>query len=149
MTQPSISERRRRARHGAALVEFVFVMSLILMLLFGIVEVGLLMRDQAIVAQAAREAARSAAVGSQPSVVTSRAINTATGLTLQSGNVTLEKSTNNGQAWTTLQTSGTSNDAVTGNLVRATVTYNHPLVTGLIYSGGTKQVRSQVIMRRE
>src|SRR5262245_61667217 len=140
-----------RSRRGAVLVEFVFVISLLIILIFGIIEVSLVMKDQAIVAQAAREAARSASVGSQPSVATQRAIQTATGITLQTTNIVLERSNNNGASWTTLTATGSPavNNAVVGDLVRATVTYSHRLVTSFIYSGGTRQLRSTVVMRRE
>lgn len=143
--------RRGKARRGAVLVEFVFVVFLLMVLIFGIIEVSLIMKDQAIVAQAAREAARSASVGSQPSVATQRALTSATGLTLNSANVLLEKSADNGQSWTTLQTTGSpvTNNAVVGDLVRAKVTYSHALITGFIYSGKNRQLTSTVIMRRE
>jgi Flp pilus assembly protein TadG len=148
----TIRNRQRVARRGAVLVEFVFVIFLLIILLFGIIEVGMLMKDRAIVAQAAREAARSASVGSQPSVANQRARNTATGITIPTNNITLERSSNNGESWTTLQTTGTTqvtNDAVVGELVRATVTYTHPLITSFIYSGGSKVLTSTVTMRRE
>jgi Flp pilus assembly protein TadG len=147
--QFTIRERRGKSRRGAVLVEFVFVLFLLLILLFGIIEIGLIMKNQATVALAAREAARSASVGSQPSVVVNRARNTATGITLNPNGITLEKSTNNGSSWTILTTSGSNNDAVTGDLVRATVSYTHTLITGFIYSGGSKTIRSTVVMRRE
>jgi Flp pilus assembly protein TadG len=151
MRQTKTWLRRGKARRGAVLVEFVFVMFLLIILIFGIIEVSLVMKNQATVAQAAREAARSASVGSQPNVANQRAITTATGITLHNNNVVLEKSTNNGQSWTTLQTTGSpvTNDAAVGDLVRATVTYTHSLVTGFIYSGGSKQLTSTVVMRRE
>jgi Flp pilus assembly protein TadG len=144
-------KRHGKARRGAVLVEFVFVVFLLIVLIFGIIEVSLIMKDQAIVAQAAREAARSASVGSQPSVATQRAITSATGLSLNNANVLLEKSADNGQSWTTLQTTGSpvTNNAVVGDLVRAKVTYSHALVTGFIYSGKNRQLTSTVIMRRE
>jgi Flp pilus assembly protein TadG len=143
--QPSL----RRCRRGAALIEFVIVVSLLILMLFGIIEVGLLFKDQATISQAAREAARSAAVGSSTTTAKNRAVNTAAGITLATSNVTLEKSTDNGSTWTTLGDSGSNNDAVAGNLIRATVTYNHSLVTSLIYTGGTKTLTAKMIMRRE
>ena len=54
--------KRRTAKRGAALVEFALVSTLLFLLLFGIIEVGLLLGDQAQVGAAAREAARAAAL---------------------------------------------------------------------------------------
>lgn len=145
----TIRERRGKSRRGAVLVEFVIVMFLLIVLLFGIIEIGLIMKNQATVALAAREAARSASVGSSPSVATSRARNTATGITLNTNNIVLERSSNNGESWSSLTSSGSSNNAVAGELVRATINYNHHLITGFIYAGGSRQISSSVVMRRE
>ena len=141
--------RRSRCRRGAALVEFALVSGLLLLLLFGIIEMGLIFSDQVTLAQAAREAARSASLGSATSTVITRTENTASGLSLSSGNITLEKSADNGTTWTTLGNIGTVNDAVTGNMVRATITYSHPLVTSLVFSGGAKTLKTQMVMQRE
>lgn len=144
-TQPSL----RRYRRGAALIEFVIVVSLLILLLFGIIEVGLLFKDQATISQAAREAARSASVGSATATAKSRAVNTAAGITLSTSNVTLEKSADNGSTWSALGDSGSYNNAASGNLIRATVTYSHSLVTSFIYTGGTKTLTAKMVMRRE
>lgn len=151
MRQTKTWARQGKARRGAVLVEFMFVVMLLFILLFGIIEVGLLMKNQAVVAQAAREASRSVAVGSQPSVALQRAVQSATGITLQTAAVTLEKSADHGLSWTALQTTGSpaTNNAAVGDLVRAKVTYTHPLVTSFLYSGGSRQLVSTVVMRRE
>lgn len=142
-------KRRRCRQRGAALVEFALVSALLLLLLFGIIEMGLLFQDQAELAQAAREAARSAAVGDPTTTVKGRAASAGVGLTLPAGNVVLEKSTDNGATWAALGDSGTANNAATGNLVRVTVTYSHPLVTSYVFSGGSKTLMSKMVMRRE
>ncbi len=141
--------REIRCQRGAALVEFALVSGLLMLLLFGIIEMGLIFSDQATLAQAAREAARSASLGSAISTVITRAENTATGLSLSSNNITLEKSADNGTTWTALGNTGTVNDAVTGNLIRVTVTYSHPLVTSLVFSGSTKTLTARLVMQRE
>ena len=141
--------RKIRCQRGAALVEFALVSGLLMLLLFGIIEMGLIFSDQATLAQAAREAARSASLGSAISTVITRAENTATGLSLSSNNITLEKSADNGTTWTALGNTGTVNDAVTGNLIRVTVTYSHPLVTSLVFSGSTKTLTARLVMQRE
>ncbi len=140
---------KSRRQRGAALVEFALVSGLLLLLLFGIIEMGLLFQDQAEVSQAAREAARSASVGDPTATVTGRAISTGIGLSLAAANVTLEQSANGGTTWTTLGNSGSSNNAVSGSLVRVTVTYSHPLVTSYVFSGGSKTLSAKMVMRRE
>ena len=138
----------KRSQRGASLIEFVLVANLLFLILFGIVEMGLLFKDNTTIAQAAREAARAASLGSQTSVVQSRAISTATTITLTASNITLEKSAD-GVTWTALGNSGVVNDAVTGYMVRATILYNHPLITSLVFKSGTKQLKAVVVMRRE
>jgi Flp pilus assembly protein TadG len=50
--------RKERSERGAAAVEFALVMPLLLLLVFGIVEFGLIMNRQITVTHAAREGAR-------------------------------------------------------------------------------------------
>jgi Flp pilus assembly protein TadG len=51
-----------RGEQGAAAVEFAIVLPLLLVILFGIVEFGLLLYDQAMITNASREGARSGVV---------------------------------------------------------------------------------------
>jgi Flp pilus assembly protein TadG len=142
--------RIRKLQRGAALVEFALISSLLFLLLFGIIEVGLILGDQSEVGQAAREAARSAAVGSTVETAETSAVTAGAGLHLTAANVYLETSADGGTTWAALGDTATgTNNAVTGNLVRATVTYNHPLVTTLIFSGSTKLLTSKMVMQRE
>ena len=144
---------RNRTQRGAVLVEFAFCAGLLVLILFGLLEMGLLLGDQATVDQAAREAVRSLAVGSAPSVAANRAITAATGLTLTGANVQLQRShpdaNGNPTSWVTVGVSGTGNDATTGDFVRATITYNHPLLTSLVFTGGTRTLTAALVMRRE
>ena len=144
------TSQRRTTQRGAALVEFALVSTLLFLLLFGIIEVGLLLGDQAQVGAAAREAARSASVGSPIGVAETGGVNAGTGLHLTPANVFLEKSLDNGTTWLPLgDTVFSTNDAIAPNLVRATVTYNHPLVTTFIFSGSTKLLTAKLVMQRE
>jgi Flp pilus assembly protein TadG len=52
----------RRHQSGAALVEFAIVLPLLLLLVFGIVEFGLILYDKAVITNASREAARAGIV---------------------------------------------------------------------------------------
>ena len=139
----------RGRRRGAALVEFALVSGLLCLLLFGIIEVGLLFGDQALVGAAAREAARSAAVGDQVAMAQAHGVSGGAGLSLSAANIVLEKSTD-GVVWIALGNAGAKNDAVSNvSLVRATVTYAHPLVTTYLFTGSTKTLTAKLVMRRE
>lgn len=148
-------QNRRKVQRGAALVEFALVAGLLCLLLFGIIEMGLIFQDQALLGGSAREAARSAAVGHTIADAQSAAVSAGVGLAITPGNVVLEKSID-GQVWVALgdmplnyNTAIGSNNAVAGNLVRATVTYAHPLVTGFVFSGTSKTLTGKMVMRRE
>lgn len=139
----------RRQQYGAALVEFALVSVLLFLILFGIIEVGLLLGSQAQVGAAAREAVRAAALGSTVGEAQTRGANAGTGLHLTAASVFLEKSAD-GTIWVPLGDNGSVNDATAGSsLVRATVTYNHPLVTTFIFSGSTKLLTAKLVMQRE
>jgi Flp pilus assembly protein TadG len=139
----------RCRRRGAALVEFALVSGLLCLLLFGIIEVGLLFGDQALVGAAAREAVRSAAVGDPTATAKSRGVSGGVGLSLSAANIVLEKSAD-GVVWIALGDAGAKNDALSNiNLVRATVTYSHPLVTSYLFTGGTRTLTAKLVMRRE
>jgi len=145
-----------RNQRGAALVEFTIVALLLFTLLFGIIEFGLLIKDYLTLSHAAREGARSAALGSTTTVINDR-IDDMT-IALSGGDVTptLEKSTDDGGSWVSLGNAGTDpdkNNAATGNLVRVTISYPHQLVAGgilpFIGSGGSMTISGNMIMRRE
>jgi hypothetical protein len=56
------SDRRRRGDQGASLVEFALVVPLVCVLLFGVIEFGVIWSNQIAVRQGVREAARTAIV---------------------------------------------------------------------------------------
>ncbi len=139
---------KSRSRRGAALVEFALVGALLCLLLFGIVEVGLIFGDQTQVGAAAREAARSLSVGEKTAAARNRAAAAGVGLSPSATAVTLESSPD-GTVWTALGDTGTANTAPAGSLVRATVTYQHPLVTSFVFAGTTHTLTARLVMRRE
>ena len=57
---------RRDRERGQAAVEVALVLPLVAVLLLGVIQVGLVVRDQLLVTHAAREAAREAAVDPSP-----------------------------------------------------------------------------------
>ena len=143
-------KRVPKLQQGAALVEFALISSLLFLLLFGMIEVGLILGAQAQVGQAAREAVRSASVGNTIETAEAKGVSAGTGLNLTTASVYLEQSLNSGVTWTALgDTASGTNNAVTGSLVRATVSYNYPLVTTLIFSGTTKLLTPKMVMQRE
>jgi Flp pilus assembly protein TadG len=70
----------RDGRRGSAAVEFALVLPLVLIVVLGLVQVGLLIRDQLLVGAAARAGARAAALQADPSAVNAAAIAAAPGL---------------------------------------------------------------------
>ena len=142
-------KKRRQLQRGAALVEFALVSTLLFLLLFGIIEIGLILGDRTQVGQAAREAARSAAVGSTIETAQASAVSAGTGLSLTPASIYLEKSADGGTTWSALGDVAGANNAASGSLVRATVSYNHPLLTTLIFSGSTRLLTSKMVMQRE
>lgn len=143
---------------GAALVEFAVVVLLLLTLVFGIIEFGLLMKDYLLLNHAAREGARFAALGSPTSGVITRIQSSAPTLNQSSLTTTLQKRAMGATpgAWVALgnTTDGLHNDAGQGDEVRAYLTYSHQLATGgffswLFGSGTSVDIHGDMIMRRE
>lgn len=72
-------ERHQRDR-GQAAVEFAIALPVVVVLVLGIVQLVVVVRDQLAVELAAREAARAASVSASPEAAASRAANEATTL---------------------------------------------------------------------
>jgi Flp pilus assembly protein TadG len=58
--------KMRRDEHGGSLVEFAIVMPLLFILLFGIIDFGILLYNQAVITNASREGARYGIVARSP-----------------------------------------------------------------------------------
>jgi Flp pilus assembly protein TadG len=67
--------RVRARERGAAAVEFALVLPILVVILLGIVDFGLEMNSQAIIANAAREGARTASLGGTAAEATTAATN--------------------------------------------------------------------------
>jgi Flp pilus assembly protein TadG len=65
--------RRRRDEQGAEMVEFAFVVVLLIALLYGIISYGLILAAQATITQAAADAARAGIVASSTAISTAEA----------------------------------------------------------------------------
>jgi len=164
---PIIHSSTARGRRGAALVELAIVLVLLLMLVMGIMEFGVMFRNYTDLGQVARAGCRSAALGSSTTVVTGRVTDTATALGLDTQRLTpisLQYRTydKNTGAWTGWQTLGNApsgyNDApCTTNLdsqVKVSLIYTYPLATGaflspLVGQDGNVTLPGTCAMRRE
>ena len=133
---------------GSALVEFAIVATLLLTLVFGIIECGLVMKDYLTIQQAAREGARSAATGDTTSTVIQKVIASSPATTLHSSDITLEKSASSSGGWVALSDSGGQNDAVSGGYVRVTVLLQHAWISTFFAASATT-IRSVMVARRE
>src|SRR5690606_10108777 len=77
---------------GAQAVEFALVLPVLIMLLVGIMEFGLLFNKQVMFTQAARAAARSMAVHNDPALARTAARNAATGMSLTNAEISISPS---------------------------------------------------------
>lgn len=123
----------RKSQRGAAALEFALVVPVLILLVFGIVDFGNVMNAQSVVANAAREGARSAALGAsstQAKSVASGAIATLPGASNVGTNVAVV-------CKTALGATCSLDDATadSGGTVTVTITYVHswlsPAILGL------------------
>jgi len=152
---------RTMKRRGATTVELAMVGPLLIFLLFGIIEFGLMVKDLVGVNQAAREGARSAAVGATPTTLDARIAGAAptidtTALNIQYDYRSFDESSNAWSAWQTLGVDGAENNAEAGDQIRISVQYPHQLVTGGLFAGladdpesGTITLSTAIVMQRE
>ncbi len=118
-------------------MEFAIVSILLITLVFGIIEFGLLMKDYLTVNQAARDGARAAALGYTTTVIKQRVVAAAPSITINSANIVLKTGApnTNPSGWAALGDGADGhNNAVSGNLILVDVPYNHQLVTGSLFS---------------
>jgi Flp pilus assembly protein TadG len=119
---------------GQSLVEFALVVPLLLLLVIGIFEFGRAWMTKNILTGAAREAVRLLAVPDPPGGPTAAGIR-ATALLASAGITTATISVND--------------TLVAFDNVSVTVTYNFPVLTGLIPGLGNIPLASTTTMRRE
>jgi len=135
------------------------------MLLFGIIEFGLTFKDVAIIKQATREGARTAAVGTTTSQIISQV--KASVATISPDDLTIElkyRAYSGGwPSWDSAPALGdigsgetAQNSAVQVNQIRAKVSYPHQLISGRLFSGladnpdsRTMTLTTSSVMRRE
>jgi Flp pilus assembly protein TadG len=124
--------RRWRDDRGAAAVEFAIIAPVLILLLFGIVEYGLVFNAQLQLTGAAREAAREMAVTADPDQARAAALGSVAALS---------------PALTGADVTFSSPACPAGTDVTATIGYDKPFVTGLfgltIHLTGTGTYRCQ------
>jgi Flp pilus assembly protein TadG len=137
-------------RRGAAMVEFAIVAMLFFLLVFGIMEFSLLMKDYLTLNQAVREGARAAAVGitnvsgtilaSAPTLDTTKLTNIQTSYRVF-----------NGTSWPTTWISGLPGTVgATDNIqIKVRAQYAHTMVTGTLFGSGPLVVHAEMVMRME
>lgn len=151
-------------RKGATMVEMAIVVPFLVLLVFGILEVGLLMKDYLGLNQAAREGARIASIGSPVSTIDARIIASAPSIDVSrltwSGEWRAYDSSGTWGTWTVLADEGYGSDlrnnAKPGSQVKISVELEHQLVTGQVMDflsdadkPGTVTLGSSMILRRE
>jgi len=127
---------RTHQRGGTASVELAVVLPVLIVLLFGSIEVGMLVRASMAVNRVANEAARMAGIGGAPARIESHIASCATGLDMDLVSITYERRTPDAiaQSWGEWVTLGTDplnpadNDASVGDDVRAVLDYPYPLL---------------------
>ncbi len=156
---------QQRTDSGSVTVEMVLVTPILLVLLFGIIEFGLIFKDVAILKQATREGARTAAVGTTTTQIISQVRSSAATISPDDLTIELKYRVYSGgwPSWDTAPTLGNigsgdtaQNDALQGAQIRAQVSYPHQLISGRLFSGLADNPDSQImtlttssIMRRE
>lgn len=136
---------------GSGLVEFGIVFMLLVTMMLGIVEFGLIMKDYQVLDHAAREGARSASIGSPVAKIRQDVRTAAGSLQLEDSYIQLFYAVpDEPDTWYPLVDSGDSNCAASGDYVRVFITYPHALVTGFFFAGSPSfDMKAEMIMRRE
>ncbi len=144
-----------------ATVELAMVLPIVLLLLFGIIEFGLLFKDGLILREAAAVGARAAAVGATPASIEEIIHSNLPTIDSSAVSITLRYRVWTGDgwgAWTALGTNeeGTENDAPKGAQIRVRLSYQHPLIAGSLFSwlatdqdNNTVQLKATAVARRE
>ncbi len=143
---------RMGRRTGVATVELAIVLPVLTMLLFGVIEVGALVRDVS--------ALNEVALGAEPGTAEARMAAVSGHLDTEQMTVLCEYRTFNEETetfgpWTALGINGDQNNAGGGDHIRVTLRYPHTAITGLFpgMTDGddtrTMELDASATMRRE
>jgi Flp pilus assembly protein TadG len=146
-----------RKRRGAAMVEFVIVVPMLLLLVLGIMEFGMVMHDYIMLVQGTREGARTAAIGDPVQKIQKRVIE-ASLPSVRDDMVQVSYYDANSGSWVAAgdTPSGLKNNVPRDGIVRVTIKdYPHRMVTGSFFawlpnvSAGAMKLNASLTMRRE
>ena len=158
MTKFQRTNQLRSRRRGATIIEFALITPVILGMLLGIMEFGWLVKNHLTLANATREGARAAGVGSTSTDTRNRVINGGAPLSFVSpnGSIVLQYSLNNDttyQGWPAdLAASSTMparNGVPPGKMIKITSTSKHKSLTGFFPFLQNRNLQVSVVMRRE
>jgi Flp pilus assembly protein TadG len=146
-----------RKRRGAAMVEFVIVVPMLLLLVLGIMEFGMVMHDYIMLSQGAREGARTAAIGRPVPEIQKRVMEASLpGVKEEQVQVTHYDPNAGGWVAVADKQSGLENSVPSDGVVRVTIKeYPHRMITGGFfswlpgYSNGYFKLNASLTMRRE
>jgi len=150
-----------RKRKGQALVEFALVLPFLIILVLGIMEFGWLTKNQLTVDNAAREGARSAALGKSISEITSVIQNQTTTVPGSPSQLTItmyrdDNDATNGYNYTIALGDGEAdsdgvvkNDAPAGAMIQVKVSVPEQSLTGFFPFLNNRTISAAVVMRRE
>ncbi len=122
-------------RRGVATVEMAILLPLMLLLIFGTLEVGLMAKQSHSLNHVAREMARVASIGAPNSQISAHMAAVAPGLDCDRIGSSIqyrawEEGAGTWGAWTTLTDDGVENSASSGDQIRVKLTYSYQLATG-------------------
>ncbi len=152
--------RTGKKRQGLALVELAIVLPVLLLLLMGSIEVGMILRAQSRLLMLGRIAARAAAAGEAEALILDRIQNAAPNIDLDRLTLTLEVKTYTGggtwdENWMPLYDDGEHNFAPPNSIVRVTLEYRYRLLVPGLFGflvddpkEGTRTLRVRVAMPR-
>ena len=142
--------KRLKLQAGSNLVEFALVLPLLLVLMFGIVDFGLALFDKAVITNAAREGARTGVVFRAPPLTEAHCGRSSSGrgeiLQHVLGEFRTGKPTPPTLRGLEAGTEFSSGDTLT---VRVNYSYNYLVVSKLVPSLGTLNLKGTSVMRFE
>jgi Flp pilus assembly protein TadG len=147
-------------RSGSILVEFAMVILVFIPIMMGIMEFGVLVKNNLLVANAVREGARAASTGKSTGEIEARvkrfvAPLSVTGMCsaiVANNCVRMTFSTDEGATSTVLANTITTplrNTATPGSLISITVNTRHKPLTGFFWFMNNRDIVTTVTMRRE
>ena len=146
-------DKKGQKHRGMAVVEFALVVPVLISLLLGIVEFGLLVRDNLTLANAAREGARSGSLGSKQDQIKARVTSAAAPLNLtaaKAGRIDIEQSLDNGITYTAIPPDmASSNGVPQGAMLRVTAVNRHQSLTGFFPFINNRIISGSATFRKE